>query len=124
MSPNSSRSSVSTLVIGGELHFVPSFFFLSSLQGKLHDAGQPRVVSSCPGLPGRMPRPPVPGSRPGAAEDGPADPGETPLPLQRRAASRQGQVSSPRWSKRPHITQTVSFCGSLSGRLQNMETER
>ena len=66
---------------------------LSLSQGKLPDASEPRVVSPGPGLPGRVSTPPVPGSCPDAAEDGPADPGETPLPLHWHATRRQGQVS-------------------------------
>ena len=54
-------------------------------QGKLPDASQPRVLSPCPGLLGRVSRTRIPESHPNAAKDGPADPGETPPPLQRHS---------------------------------------
>lgn len=83
------------------LFFRGNFLHLGSLvsclafvpQGKLPDTSQPRVVSPRPGLPGRVSGPSVLGSRPNTTEDGPADPGETSLPLHRHTARRQGQVS-------------------------------
>ena len=97
MPPNTSKPQIPPLGINSVFDSLCCVFDsgLFSPQGKLPDASEPRVVSPRPGVPGWVSRPPIPGTRPNAAKDGPADSGEASLSLHGHATRRQGQVSAP-----------------------------